>query len=112
MPKQPVPGSEVTEYGVNCCGIMACLNFRRFLQGLEIYAPPTGRSKRGSRPDVAGDWVQSHMAHSVSPVMMECARAHGMRHLLSAVVRHGCRISNDDAQAMLKDAYQAWCGRL
>lgn len=107
MPKQPVAGLEVTDNGVNSCGIMACLNFRRFLHGMETHAP-TRRLKRGSAPEVAGDWVQAHMSSAVSPVVMECARAHGMRHLLSAAVSHGGGVSQADARAILKDAYQAW----
>lgn len=71
----------VQSHGINTCGILGPFYFRRFLRGVEANGP--------SALSCLETWLDSCLCRPVQSVVMEAARAAGMRYLLHAICQYG-----------------------
>jgi len=109
VPQQPLAGHDNADYGVNTCGVLAPLYFRRFLLGVELYARDDDHvtGVNSNKPIRYEEWLVPHMVRPLNCFVMEAARASAMRYMLEAVLRFGKGWTLTDVDNELKTSFDS-----
>lgn len=98
-----------SDQGINVCGVMAALNVKRFLQGVEQNVQPGTSVCTGDGAIPLGVWILPHMARPLHHHVMEAARASGMRYLLEAILKYGEGFTLPQVDSLLDECFGDRC---